>query len=213
MMQTDLIETARRLVACRKGILALDESPATMDRRLGAVGIAPTAATRRAWRDLVITTGDLHENISGVILADETIDQSADDGTPLIAVLNDRNILPGIKVDTGAWPLALHGGETVTEGLDGLRDRLHRFAMLGARFAKWRAVFAMGPGLPSVAAIDANAHALARFAALAQGCGLVPIVEPELIMAGAHPLAECQSASEAILCGVFDALRVPGGWP
>ena len=207
MMPTDIAETARSLAGYGKGILAIDESIATMNRRLEAAGIAATAASRRDWRDLIITTPDLHKDISGVILADETIDQAATDGTAFIAVLAAHNIIPGIKVDIGARPLALHKGETVTEGLDGLRDRLQHYAGLGARFAKWRAVLALGPALPSGGGIDANAHALARFAALAQECGLVPVVEPELIMSGDLPLAHSEAATEAVLQGVFAALH------
>jgi len=207
MSLADLVETARSLAGYGRGILAIDESIATMDRRLAAAGIAPTAESRLAWRDLLITTPDLHADISGVILADETIHQAATDGTAFIAVLAAQNIIAGIKVDTGARPLALHQGETVTEGLDGLRERLEHYASLGARFAKWRAVFALGPALPSAGAIDANAHALARYAALAQECGLVPVVEPELIMSGDRPLAHSEAASEAVLQGVFAALH------
>lgn len=207
MMPTDIVEMARSLAGYGKGILAIDESIATMDRRLTAAGVTPTEASRRAWRDLLITTPDLHADISGVILADETIHQAATDGTTFIAVLAAHNIIPGIKVDIGARPLALHSGETVTDGLDGLRDRLQHYASLGARFAKWRAVLALGPAMPSDAGIDANAHALARFAALAQECGLVPVVEPELIMSGDMPLAQSEAATEAVLQGVFAALH------
>lgn len=207
MMLGDLTRTARSLVGNGKGILAIDESIGTMNRRLIAAGIAPTEASRRARRDLLITAPGLHDDISGVILADETIHQSAADGTPFLALLGGQDMIAGIKVDTSAWPLALHDGETVTEGLDGLRTRLLHYASLGARFAKWRAVLDLGPALPSAAGIDANAHALARFAALAQECGLVPMVEPELIMSGDLPLAHSQAATESVLHGLFAALH------
>lgn len=207
MIVSDIVETARSLTGCGKGILAMDESIATANQRLAAAGIEPTKALRRDWRELLISTPGLHEDISGVILADETIHQAAANGTPLCDLLVLGNIIPGIKVDTGAWPLALHNGERVTEGLDGLRERLRHYAGLGARFAKWRTVLTLGPALPSAASIDANAHALARFAALAQECGLVPVVEPELIMSGDLPLSRSEEATEAILQSVFAALH------
>lgn len=207
MMVSDIVETARSLTGYGKGILAMDESIATANQRLAAAGIPPTDALRRDWRELLVTTPGLHEDISGVILADETFHQAAADGTPLPDLLLLNYIIPGIKVDTGAWPLALHTGERVTEGLDGLRERLQHYAALGARFAKWRAVLNLGPALPSAASIDANAHALARFAALAQECGLVPIVEPELIMSGDLPLSRSEAATEAVLQGLFAPLH------
>lgn len=210
MLPSDLVETAQSLVGYGKGILAIDESIVTMDRRLVAAGIAATEEARRDWRELLISTPGLHEDISGIILADETIHQTLADGTPFVTALAAHNIIPGIKVDRGARPLALHEHETVTEGLDGLRERLLHYAGLGARFAKWRALFAVGAGLPSGAGIDANAHALARFAALAQEAGLVPIVEPELIMTGDQSLASNQQATDALLNGVFTALRTQG---
>lgn len=209
-MPGDLVDTAQRLAGHGKGILAIDESIGTMNQRLAAAGIAPSEASRRAWRELLISTPGLSEDVSGVILADETIHQTLADGSGFVATLAARNIIAGIKVDLGARPLALHRGETVTEGLDGLRERFGLYAGLGARFAKWRAIFPLGTGLPSAAGIDANAHALARFAALAQEAGLVPIVEPELIMAGDQPLASNQQATEAVLIGVFHALRAQG---
>jgi fructose-bisphosphate aldolase class I len=210
MLSSDLVETAQSLVGYGKGILAIDESIGTMDRRLVAAGIAATEDTRRDWRELLISTPELHEDVSGVILVDETIHQPMADGTHFVAALAAHNIIAGIKVDRGARPLALHEHETVTEGLDGLRERLLHYAGLGARFAKWRALFAVGAGLPSVAGIDANAHALARFAALAQEAGLVPIVEPELIMKGDQSLACNQQATDAVLNGVFSALHRQG---
>jgi len=206
-MPSDLVETAQSLVGYGKGILAIDESIVTMDRRLVAAGIAATENSRRGWRELLISTPELHKDISGVILADETIHQTLADGTPFVAALEAHNIIAGIKVDRGARPLALHPSETVTEGLDGLRERLLHYAGLGARFAKWRALLAVGAGLPSGAGIDANAHALARFAAMAQEAGLVPIVEPELIMTGNQSLACNQQATNAVLNTVFTALR------
>lgn len=207
MMISDIVETARSLTGYGKGILAMDESIPTANQRLAAAGITPTDALRHAWRELLITAPGLHEDISGVILAAETIHQAAADGTPLPDLLVLKNIIPGIKVDSGAWPLALHKRETVTEGLDGLRERLQCYAGLGARFAKWRAVLTLGPALPSAASIEANAHALARFAALAQECGLVPVVEPELIMSGDLPLSRSEAATEAVLQSVFAALH------
>lgn len=205
-MTAELIETARLLVACGKGLLAMDESIGTCDRRFAEVGIPQTADFRRRYRTLLITTPGLGDSISGAILADETIRQSAPDGRPFVTLLADRNIVPGIKVDLGTQCLALHPGETVTEGLDGLGERLSGYAALGARFAKWRAVLAIGDGLPSAAAISANAHALARYAALCQWVGIVPIVEPEVLMSGSHTASQSGAATEAVLRAVFAAL-------
>jgi fructose-bisphosphate aldolase, class I len=190
-----LHETALALVAPGKGILAADESTGTIAKRLAAVGVESTEDSRRAYRDLLFTTPGAEEFISGVILYDETIRQSAIDGTPFPALLASRGIIAGIKVDKGAKPLALAGGETVTEGLDGLRDRFAEYAGLGARFSKWRGVYAIGAGRPSEYAIWVNAHALARYAALAQEAGLVPITEPEVLMDGDHSI---DAASKAI---------------
>ncbi len=206
----ELVETARLLVASGKGLLAMDESNATCDRRFAEVGIPQTADFRQRYRTLLITTPGLGDAISGAILADETIRQPTPDGRPFVTLLADRGILPGIKVDLGTHTLALHPGETVTEGLDGLGDRLSGYAALGARFAKWRAVLAIGDGLPSVAAISANAHALARYAALCQACGLVPIVEPEVLMTGNHSSARSGATTEAVLRVVFPALVEQG---
>jgi fructose-bisphosphate aldolase class I len=208
MSTPDLAKTAHLLVACGKGLLAMDESNPTCDKRFAAAGIAPTAENRRAYRDLLATTPGLGEQISGAILYDETIRETGLDGTPFPKLLNDAGIIPGIKVDRGAKPLAGHDGETVTEGLDGLRERLAEYGRLGARFAKWRAVIKIGVKLPSWGAIDANAHALARYAALCQEAGLVPIVEPEVLMDGAHDLQQCQKASDMILRSVFQQLDV-----
>ncbi len=209
-MTADLIETARLLVACGKGLLAMDESSGTCDRQFADVGIPQTAEYRRRYRTLLITTPGLGEAISGAILADETIRQTAPDGRPFVTLLADRGIVPGIKVDLGTHGLALHPGETVTEGLDNLGDRLSGYAALGARFAKWRAVLAIGDGLPSSAAIAANANALARYAALCQASEIVPIVEPEVLMTGNHSSARSGAVTEVVLRAVFAALVEQG---
>ena len=201
---------ARLLVACGKGVLAMDESIATCNRRFAAAGIPQTEGLRHAYRVLLITTPDLGDYISGAILSDETIRQTGPDGRAFASYMTSRGIMPGIKVDAGVKPLALHAAETVTEGLDGLRERLLYYAGRGARFAKWRAVLALGEGLPSGAGLAANAHALARYAALCQECGLVPIVEPELIMSGDQPLKVSEQATEAVLHAVFEALHIQG---
>lgn len=201
-----LIETVRLLVAGQKGLLAMDESDGTCDKRFASEGIAPNVAMRRAYRELLVTTPGLSEFVSGVILYDETIRQSAADGKSFLTILQDAGIAPGIKVDIGARPLAGHKGETVTEGLDGLRGRLKEYAGMGARFAKWRAVIALGDGLPSEACLDANAEALARYAALCQEAEIVPVVEPEVLMAGDHDSARCAQATEIVLRRVFEAL-------
>ena len=205
-----LIDTARALVAGDKGLLAMDESIGTCNRRFAETGIAQTKETRRAYRALIVTTPDLGECISGAILYDETIHQTVDDRTPMVDVLVRAGIVPGIKVDAGAKDLAGHPGEKVTEGLDGLRARLLAYAEMGARFAKWRGVIVLGDGMPSSGCIAANAHALARYAALCQEAGLVPIVEPEVLMAGEHSLARCQAATEDVLHGVFAQLHGQG---
>ncbi len=202
----DLNTIARALVAQGKGILAADESAPTIKKRFDSIGAESTEANRRAYRELLFTTPGLGEFISGVILFDETLRQQAADGTPLVKVLDRNGILAGIKVDTGAKPLAGAPGEKVTEGLDGLRDRLAEYLKLGARFTKWRAVIAIGDGLPSRHCIDANAEALARFAAMSQEAGLVPIVEPEVLMDGDHTIERCFEVSEAVLRSVFAAL-------
>ncbi len=203
----DLNTIARALVAEGKGILAADESAPTIKKRFDAIGAESTEANRRAYRELLFTTPGLGDFISGVILFDETIRQQAADGTPLVEVLDRNGIIAGIKVDKGAKPLAGSPGETVTEGLDGLRDRLGEYVKLGARFTKWRAVIAIGDGLPSRYCIDTNAEALARFAALSQEAGLVPIVEPEVLMDGTHTIERCFEVSETALHCVFAALR------
>ena len=203
---SDLNTVARALVAEGNGILAADESAPTIKKRFDSIGVDSTEANRRAYRELLFTTPGLGEFISGVILFDETIRQQAADGTPLVEVLDRNGIVAGIKVDAGAKPLAGSPGEKVTEGLDGLRERLAEYVTLGARFTKWRAVIVIGDGLPSRYCIDANAEALARFAALSQEAGLVPIVEPEVLMDGTHTIERCFEVSETALCSVFAAL-------
>ncbi|NKQ54366.1 fructose-bisphosphate aldolase class I [Amycolatopsis sp. K13G38] len=202
--------TATEMVAPGKGILAADESIATMSARLEKAGIAPTEDNRRAYREMLVTTPGLAEGISGVILCDETFHQSTSDGRPFPVALADTGLLTGIKVDTGAEPLAGAPGEKVTEGLDGLRERLAEYASLGARFAKWRAVIVIGEGRPTSRARRANAHALARYAALCQEAAVVPIVEPEVLMEGEHSMAACAAATTATLLDVFAELREAG---
>lgn len=206
MITEKLINTARALVANNKGLLAMDESLGTCNKRFAALGIPQTVEMRRKYRELIVTTPGLNESISGAILFDETIRQHKADGTPLIKVLIDAGIIPGIKVDLGAKQLAGFPGEKVTEGLDGLRARLTEYSDMGARFAKWRAVIAIGDGIPSPGGIEANAHALSRYAALCQEAGLVPIVEPEVLMDGAHSLEQCLSVTNKVLHVVFDQL-------
>jgi fructose-bisphosphate aldolase, class I len=199
-------ETARALVAARKGILAADESSGTIEKRFGQIGVESTEENRRAYRQLLFTTPGLGDHISGVILFDETIHQSTEDGTPLTEVLEKAGVIPGIKVDTGAKPLALFEGETVTEGLDGLRERLAGYGELGARFAKWRATYVVGDGRPTDFAVLANGHAMARYAALCQEAGIVPIVEPETLMDGDHDLGACEEATAVALCVLYEQM-------
>jgi fructose-bisphosphate aldolase class I len=199
-------ETARALVAERKGILAADESTGTIAKRFDSIGVASTEDARRRYRQLLFTTPGLGEHISGTILFDETIRQSADDGRSFVDVLTQAGVIPGIKVDTGAKPLAGFPGETVTEGLDGLRDRLAEYAALGARFAKWRATISIGPELPTDWSIEADAHAMARYAALCQEASIVPIVEPEVLMDGDHDIAACEAATGRTLGALYRAL-------
>ena len=201
-----LAETARALVAAGKGILAIDESSATIARRFAEVGIHNSEANRRAYRELLLTAPGLGEWISGVILYDETIRQSTGDGVPFARILADHGILPGIKVDKGTQPLAGCPGEVVTEGLDGLRPRLEEYYKLGARFAKWRAVIHIGDDVPTGTCIESNSHALARFAALCQEQGLVPMVEPEVLMDGEHDIEASFDVHEVVLRSLFDAL-------
>lgn len=205
-MADQLSSTARALVAENKGILAADESFPTIEKRFKSIDIPNTEDNRQAYRDMLFGTPQLEEYISGVILFDETLRQSASDGTPFAEALSKRGIIPGIKVDAGAKDLANHPGEKVTEGLDGLRDRLSEYVSLGARFTKWRAVIAIGDGLPTEYCIHANAHALARFAALSQEAGLVPIVEPEILMDGDHTIDRCFDATSRTLNALFSEL-------
>jgi fructose-bisphosphate aldolase class I len=201
-----LIDTARALVAGDKGLLAMDESNPTCNKRFAKLGIPQTVEARRAYRELIVTTPNLGECISGAILFDETIRQQKQDGTPFVKVLTDAGIIPGIKVDSGAKDLAGHPDEKITEGLDGLRDRLAEYSKMGARFAKWRAVITVGQGIPSRGCIEANAQALARYAALCQEAGLVPVVEPEVLMDGGHTLERCGEVTDEILRTVFNQL-------
>jgi fructose-bisphosphate aldolase class I len=206
MALQDLEATARALVAPGKGILAADESSGTIEKRLKNINVPSTEENRRAYRELLFTTPGLGESISGVILYDETIRQKASDGTPFVEVLKRQGILAGIKVDKGAKALAGFAGEKVTEGLDGLRERLAEYVKLGARFTKWRAVITIGEKIPTGTCLDASAHALARFAALSQEAGLVPIVEPEVLMDGDHTIARCEEVTEATQKTVFRQL-------
>jgi fructose-bisphosphate aldolase class I len=201
-----LNETARALVAPGRGILAADESSGTIKKRFDSIGCESTEDRRRAYREMLFTTAGAADYISGVILFDETIRQQASDGRTLVRVLEDAGIIPGIKVDKGTTPLAKSPKEIVTDGLDGLRARLVEYRELGARFAKWRAVIDIGPDIPSQYCIDVNAHALARYAALCQDEGIVPIVEPEVLMDGAHSIERCSTVTTATLHTVFDTL-------
>lgn len=206
-MKTDaMVETAQAIVAPGKGVLAADESAPTMAKRLAAVGLESTEPRRRAYRETLFTTEGLSEHISGVILFDETVHQTNDEGTALPEVLRRNGIIAGIKVDRGIKPLAGFPGEVATEGLDGLRERLVAYADLGLRFAKWRAVLRIDEGLPTDTAIRTNAHLLARYAALSQEAGLVPIVEPEVLMDGAHDLATCAAVTRRVLDEVYAQL-------
>ena len=205
-----LINTAQALVADDKGLLAMDESNPTCNKRFAAIGIPQTEAARRAYREMIVTTPRLGESISGAILYDETIRQTKRDGTPFVKVLMDAGIIPGIKVDTSAKELAGHPGEKITEGLDGLRDRLTEYAQMGARFAKWRAVITIGEATPTRACIEANAQALARYAALCQEAGIVPIVEPEVLMNGEHTLARTCAVTAEVLQTVFSQFYTQG---
>src|SRR5881227_4177895 len=209
-MGTELHETAKALVAEGKGILAADESDGTIKKRFDSIGVESTEENRRAYRDLLFTTEGVEEFISGVILFDETIRQSASDGTPFPKLLESKGIIPGIKVDKGAKPLALTDGETVTEGLDDLRARLEEYRELGARFAKWRATYSIDAEKPSEYCVWTNAHALARYAALCQEAALVPIVEPEVLQDGTHTIARCADVTAETLHAVFDELDSQG---
>ena len=202
----ELHDTARKLVVEGKGILAADESTGTITKRLGKVGVESTEENRRAYRELFFTADGIEEAISGVILYDETIRQSTSDGEPFPELMKERGIVPGIKVDTGAKPLAGSPDEKVTEGLDGLRDRLNEYRELGAGFAKWRAVITIGEGIPTEYCLLVNAHALGRYAALCQEAGIVPIVEPEVLMDGDHSIERSYQVTSDTLHAVFDQL-------
>ena len=206
MASNELHETARALVADNKGILAADESSGTIKKRFDSIDLESTEESRRAYRDMLFSTAGLEEYVSGVILYDETLRQASADGTPFAKLLADRGIIPGIKVDLGAKELAFAPGETVTEGLDGLRERLQEYKSLGARFAKWRAVISIGEGMPSAYCLEVNAHALARYAALCQEQGIVPIVEPEVLMDGGHDIGACYRATKRTLHKTFNEL-------
>jgi fructose-bisphosphate aldolase class I len=207
---TDLENVARTLVTDGKGILAADETVPTLTKRFDALHIRSTPESRRTYREMLVTSPGAADFLSGVIMYDETIRQKASDGRPLAEVETELGILPGIKVDTGAKPLAGAPGETVTEGLDGLRDRLAEYRAMGARFAKWRAVIRVAEALPSVTCVIANAQALARYAALCQEKDIVPIVEPEVLMDGAHSIERCEQVTGHVLHAVFDALFEQG---
>jgi fructose-bisphosphate aldolase class I len=206
MTHASMDHTAEALVAPGKGILAADESTPTMAKRLAAVGLESTEQLRRAYREILFTTEGLSDHVSGIILYDETIRQRTTDGRPFPAVMSAAGLIPGIKVDAGTKPLAGFDDEVVTDGLDGLRDRMTEYVALGARFAKWRAVIRIGAGRPTTTCIEANAHALARYAALAQEAGLTPIVEPEVLMDGAHTIERCAEVTTDVLRVVYDQL-------
>jgi fructose-bisphosphate aldolase class I len=208
MNRTELERVAAAMVAQGKGLLAADESTSTIKKRFDAIGLQSTEENRRAYRDMLFTGPDIDQWISGVIMYDETIRQKTRDGVPFAPYLASRGIVPGIKVDQGAKPMALFAGETITEGLDGLRERLIEYAKLGARFAKWRGVINIAEGIPTRGAILANAEALARYAALCQEQDIVPIVEPEVLMDGGHTLERCEEVTDTVLTAVFNALRV-----
>ena len=206
MNARELGATAKALVAADKGLLAMDESNATCNKRFAALGIPQTEELRRAYRDLIVTTPRLAECISGTILYDETIRQRTKEGSSFADAIRAAGMVPGIKVDTGAKEMALHPAEKITEGLDGLRERLAEYFKMGARFAKWRAVIGIAEGLPTRGCIEANAHALARYAALCQEAGLVPVVEPEVLMDGTHTLERCFAVTREVLRSVFNQL-------
>ncbi|MEP9367882.1 class I fructose-bisphosphate aldolase [Xanthobacter sp. VNH20] len=207
MMTAELDAIAQKMVADGKGILAADESTSTIKKRFDAIGVENTEDNRRDYRELMFRTKEaMQDYISGVILFDETIRQKAKDGTPLVQLIQDAGAIPGIKVDAGAKPLAFCPGETITEGLDGLGGRLKEYYDLGARFAKWRAVIDIGAGIPTYTALRANAHALARYAALCQENKIVPIVEPEVLMDGDHGIDRCYEVTEWVLKTVFEEL-------
>jgi fructose-bisphosphate aldolase class I len=207
MNRNELEQIARAMVTKGKGILAADESGGTIKKRFDAIKLESTEEARRTYRELLFTTAGMQDFISGVILYDETIRQKTKEGVPFAQHLGKLGVLPGIKVDAGAKPLAGFAGETITEGLDGLRERLAEYHKLGARFAKWRAVIDIADGIPTQFAIDANAHALARYAALCQEANIVPIVEPEVLMDGAHSIERCEEVTSKTLVSVFNQLH------
>ena len=202
----ELRATAQAMVIRGKGLLAIDESNGTCNKRFEKLGIPTTEENRRAYRELILTTPNLANYISGLILYDETIRQATKDGQAFVEVITKAGMIPGIKVDTGAKDMAGHPGEKVTEGLDGLRERIAEYYQMGARFAKWRAVITIGTGIPSRTCLEANAHALARYAALCQEGGLVPIVEPEVLIDGDHSIEQCNEVTDRTLHTVFDQL-------
>src|SRR5215813_11894406 len=206
MSIADLEKIAKALVSDGKGLLAADETPTTLTKRFDALKIGSTPDNRRAYREMFFTTPGIAESISGVIMQDETIHQKNSSATPLAELLRQQGVIPGIKVDNGAKPLAGSAEETVTEGLDGLRDRLTNYRQMGARFAKWRAVIRIGEALPSLTCVHVNAHALARYAALCQEQGLMPIVEPEVLMDGPHTIERCEEVTRNVLHATFNAL-------
>jgi fructose-bisphosphate aldolase class I len=210
MHTSELSATAHAMVAKHRGLLAADESTSTIGKRFATIKLESTEENRRLYREMLFTTPAVTESISGVILYDETLHQKTADGVPFPTYLSGLGMIPGIKVDTGAKPLAGHPGETITEGLDGLRERLAGYYEAGARFAKWRAVIDIGSGIPSAYAIDTNAEALARYAALCQEASIVPIVEPEVLMDGAHPLERCEEVTNRVLDSVFSHLFAAG---
>lgn len=206
MNTQELKNIAERLMREDKGLLAMDESTGTCDKRFKALGIPQTEEYRRKYRQLIVTTPHLEESISGAILFEETLHQKTDDGQSFLAILKQKDIIPGIKVDQGTVPLPFFPGETITEGLDGLRTRMQIYYQMGLRFAKWRAVIHIDPNLPTKTCIDANAFTLARYAAICQEAGIVPIVEPEVLMEGSHTLQRCAEVTQEVLKAVFNAL-------
>jgi len=210
MNTKDIIDTAKAMVADNKGLLAMDESFPTCNKRFAKLGIPETAEMRCDYREMIVTTKGLNKSISGAILFDETVHQQMKDGTSFIQSLTYNRIIPGIKVDAGTVDMAGHPGEKITEGLDNLRDRLREYAGMGLRFAKWRAVITIGEGIPTRACIEANAHTLARYASMCQEAGLVPIVEPEVLMDGDHSLERCFEVTEQVLHIVFEQLYTQG---
>ena len=206
MSTTDLVKVAQAMVEEGRGILAIDESTGTCQKRFDSIGVECSEENRRQYREMLLSTPGLGDHISGAILFDETLRQSTPAGVSFVQVMEEAGILPGIKVDAGAHPLAGHAGEKVTEGLDGLRERLQEYRNLGAKFAKWRAVITVGENMPTSACIEANCHALARYAVLCQEAGIVPMVEPEVLMDGNHSLDECYGVSLATLRSLFDQM-------